>query len=121
MVIDSRSQLPQPHLPNLLSTWLMVNLWETIFGLLEFPDVFLEELPRMLPDRDVEFIIDLLPRIAPISKRPYRMSVDELKELKKQLKELQDSGYIRPSSSPWGAPVIFVQKNDGYQRMCVHY
>jgi hypothetical protein len=75
----------------------------------------------MPSDREVEFIIDLLPGTAPISKRAYRMSVEELKELKKQLKELQEAGYIRPSSSPWGAPVLFVQKKDGSQRMCVDY
>jgi hypothetical protein len=68
-----------------------------------FPDVFPEELPGMPPDREVEFVIDLLPRIAPISKRPYRMSIEELKELKKQLTELQEVGYIRLSSSPWGS------------------
>jgi hypothetical protein len=66
-------------------------------------------------------VIDLLPGTAPISKRPYRMSVEELKELKKQLTQFQEAGYIRPSSSPWGAPVLFVQKNDGSQRMCVDY
>jgi hypothetical protein len=87
----------------------------------DFPDVFPEELPRMLPEREVEFVIDLLPRTAPISKRPYQMSVEELQELKKQLTELQEAGYIRPSSSPWGAPVLFVQKKDGSQRMCVDY
>jgi hypothetical protein len=87
----------------------------------DFPDVFPEELPRMPPDREVEFIIDLLPGTAPISKRSYRMSVEELKELKKQLSELQEAGYIRLSSSPWGAPVLFVQKKDGLQRMCVDY
>jgi hypothetical protein len=87
----------------------------------DFPDVFPEELPGMPPDREVEFVIDLLPRTAPISKQPYRMSVEELKELKKQLTELQEGGYIRPSSSPWGAPVLFVQKKDGSQRMCVDY
>jgi hypothetical protein len=75
----------------------------------------------MPPDREVEFVIDLLPRNAPISKRPYRMSVEEIKELKKQLTELQGLGYIRPSSSPWGAPVLFVQKKGGSQRMCVDY
>jgi hypothetical protein len=78
----------------------------------DFPDVFLEELPGMPPDREVEFVIDLLPETAPISKWPYRMSVEELKELKKQLTELQEAGYIRPSSSPWGATVLFVQKKD---------
>jgi hypothetical protein len=87
----------------------------------DFPDVFLEELPGMPPDREVEFVIDLLPGTAPISKRPYKMSVEELKELKKQLMELQEAWYIRPSSSPWGAPVLFVQKKDGSQRMCVDY
>jgi hypothetical protein len=69
----------------------------------DFLDVFPEELPGMPPDREVEFVIDLLPRTTPTSKRLYRMSVEELKELKKQLTELQEVGYIRPSSSPWGA------------------
>ena len=75
----------------------------------------------MPPDREVEFVIDLLPGTSPILKRPYRMLVEELKELKKQLTELQEAGYIRLSSSPWGAPVLFVQKKDGLQRMCVDY
>jgi hypothetical protein len=80
---------------------------------MDFPDVFLEELSGMPPDREVEFVIDLLPGTTSISKRSYRMSVEELKELKKQLTELQEAGYIRLSSSPWGAPVLFVQKKDG--------
>jgi hypothetical protein len=87
----------------------------------DFPDVFPEEFPGMPPDREVEFANNLLPGTAPISKRPYRMSVEELKERKKQLTELQEAGYIRPSSSPWGAPVLFIQKKDGSQRMCVDY
>jgi hypothetical protein len=87
----------------------------------DFPDVFPEELPGMPPDREVEFVMDLLPRTAPNSKRPYMMSIEELKELKKQLTELQEDGYIRSSSSPWGATVLFVQKKDGSQRMCVDY
>jgi hypothetical protein len=87
----------------------------------DFPDVFPEELPGMPPYRAVEFVIDPLPRIAPTFKRPYRMFVEELKEFKKQLTELQEAGYIHPSSSPWGAPVLFVQKKDGSQRMCVDY
>jgi hypothetical protein len=85
----------------------------------DFPDVFPEELPGMPPYREVEFVIDPLPRTTPISKRPYMMSIEELKELKKQLMELQEAGYIRPSSSSWGASVLFVQKKDGSQRMCV--
>ena len=73
------------------------------------------------PECDIEFIIDLLPETASIAKRPYRMSVGELEELKAQLKELLDKKFIRPSSSPWRAPVIFVEKKDGTQRMCVDY
>ena len=87
----------------------------------EYPDVFPEELPGMPPDRDIEFIIELLPGTAPIAKRPYRMGVNELAELKKQLRELLDKGYVQPSSSPWGAPVLFVEKKDGTQRMCIDY
>jgi hypothetical protein len=82
----------------------MRSLWVATSTQLEiFPDVFPEELPGMPPDREVKFVIDLLPGTAPISKRPYKMSVEELKELKKQLTELQEAGYIRPSSSPWGS------------------
>jgi hypothetical protein len=87
----------------------------------EYPDVFLDELPGMPPDRDIEFMIDLVPRIGPIAKRPYRMAADELAELKKQLQELIDKGFIRPSASPWGSPVLFVKKKDGSMRMCVDY
>jgi hypothetical protein len=74
----------------------------------DFPDVFPEELPGMPPDMEVEFVIDLVPGIAPISKWTYRMSVEELKELKKHLTELQEAGYIHPNSSPCGASVLFV-------------
>jgi hypothetical protein len=87
----------------------------------EYPDVFPKDLPGMPPDRDTEFIIELLPGMPPISKRPYRMLVNELVELKKQIAKLQSKGFIRPSSSPWGAPVLFVEKKDGTQRMCVDY
>ena len=70
----------------------------------DFPDVFPEELPGMPPDRNVEFVIELVPGTAPISKRPYRMPTEELTELKKQLDELLEKEFIRPSSSPWGCP-----------------
>jgi hypothetical protein len=75
----------------------------------------------MPPDIEVELVIDLLPGTAPISKQPYRMSVEELKEPKKQLTELQEAGYIRSNSSPCGAPVLFVQKKEGSQEMCMDY
>jgi hypothetical protein len=87
----------------------------------EYPDVFPEGLPGMPPDHDIEFIIELLPGMPPISKRPYRMPVNELVELKKQIAELQSKGFIHPGSTPWGAPVLFVEKKDGTQRMCVDY
>jgi hypothetical protein len=73
----------------------------------EFMDVFLEELPGMPLEREVEFYIDLIPGTTPIAKRPYRMAPTELAELKLQIVELRQKGYIRPSSSPWGAPVLF--------------
>jgi hypothetical protein len=81
----------------------------------EYPDVFPEDLPGMPPDRDIEFIIELLSGTPPIYKRPYRMPINELVELKKQIAELQSNGFICPSSSPWGAPVLFVEKKDETQ------
>ncbi|KAL5572587.1 hypothetical protein UlMin_022184 [Ulmus minor] len=87
----------------------------------EFVDVFPEELPGMPPDREVTFEIEVLPGIAPISKAPYRMAPAELKELQTQLQELLEKGFIRPSHSPWGAPVLFVKKKDGTLRMCIDY
>jgi hypothetical protein len=74
----------------------------------------------MPPDRDIEFLIELLPGTPPISKRPYRISMNELVELKKQIAKLQAKGFIQPISLPWGAPVLFVEK-DGTQWMCVDY
>jgi hypothetical protein len=94
---------------------------ESISVVEEFMDVFLEELPGMPPEREVEFYIDLIPGTAPIAKRPYRMAPTELAELKLQIADLQQKGYIRPSSSPWGAPVLFVSKKDGSMRMCIDY
>jgi hypothetical protein len=87
----------------------------------EFPDVFPEELLGMPPDREIEFVIELVPGTAPIFKRPYRMTANQLAELQEQLQELLDKGYILPSASPWGAPIIFVPKKDGTQRMCMDY
>jgi hypothetical protein len=87
----------------------------------EFLDVFPEELPGMPPDREIEFVIELVPATAPIFKRPYGMAANQLAKLKEQLQESLDKGYIRPSVSPWGEHVIFVTKKDGTQRMCVDY
>jgi hypothetical protein len=87
----------------------------------EFPDVFPEELPGMPPDRDIEFVTELKPGTAPIYKTPYRMATPELDELKEHIKELLEKGFIRPSPSPWGAPMIFVLKKDGTQMLCMDY
>ncbi|KAA3460507.1 retrotransposon protein [Gossypium australe] len=85
----------------------------------DFEDVFPEELPGIPPDREVEFGIDLLPGTALMSIAPYRMAPKELVELKAQIQELLDRGFIRPSVSPWGAPVLFVKKKDQTMRMCI--
>jgi hypothetical protein len=87
----------------------------------EYADVFPNELPGMPPDRDIEFAIELQPGTRPISKRPYRKPPAELEELKKQLQELLDKGFIRPSTSPWGCPALFVKKKDGSLRLCIDY
>jgi hypothetical protein len=87
----------------------------------EFPDVFPEDLPGLPPERDVEFVIELKPDTAPISRRSYRMPPNELAELKTQLQDLLEKGFIRPSSSPWGCPAIFVKKKDQTLWMCVDY
>ncbi|GKD23896.1 putative nucleotidyltransferase, ribonuclease H [Tanacetum coccineum] len=87
----------------------------------EFPDVFPEDLPGLPPVRHVEFQIDLIPIAAPVAQTPYRLAPSEMQELSNQLQELTDRGFIRPSTSPWGAPVLFVKKKDGSFRMCIDY
>ncbi|XP_028108226.1 putative wall-associated receptor kinase-like 11 [Camellia sinensis] len=87
----------------------------------DFPDVFPDELPGQLVDREIEFTIDVIPGTRPISKTPCLMSTTEMKELKVQLQELLDKGFIRPSTSPWGALVLFVKKKDGTLRLCIDY
>ncbi|GKG48027.1 hypothetical protein Tco_0509912, partial [Tanacetum coccineum] len=78
-----------------------------------FPEVFPEDLPGLPPPRQVEFRIDLILGAAPVAHAPYRLPPSKMKELSKQLQELSEKGFIRPSSSPWGAPVLFVKKKDG--------
>jgi hypothetical protein len=87
----------------------------------EFPDVFPNDMPGMPPDREVKFTIKLQPGMTPVSRQPYKMTPKELTELKIQLKELLDKGYIRPSSSPWGCSALFVKKKDQALRLCVDY
>ncbi|GKB11622.1 putative reverse transcriptase domain-containing protein, partial [Tanacetum coccineum] len=87
----------------------------------DFPEVFPEDLLGLPPARPVEFQIDLIPRATPVARAPYRLAPSEMKELSEQLQELSDKGFIRPSSSPWGAPVLFVKKKDRSFRMCIDY
>ncbi|GJU29664.1 putative reverse transcriptase domain-containing protein [Tanacetum coccineum] len=94
---------------------------EEIVVVRDFPEVFLDDLSGLPPLREIEFRIELIPGAVPIAKSPYRLAPSELEELSGQLKELQDKGFIRPSSSPWGAPVLFVKKKDGSFRMCIDY
>ncbi|GKA05573.1 putative reverse transcriptase domain-containing protein, partial [Tanacetum coccineum] len=87
----------------------------------DFPEVFPEEFPGLPPSRQVEFQINLVPGAAPVARTPYRLAPSEMKELSVQLQELLEKGFIRPSSSPWGASVLFVKKKDGSFRMCIDY
>ncbi|GJS34293.1 putative reverse transcriptase domain-containing protein [Tanacetum coccineum] len=87
----------------------------------DFLEVFLKDLPGLPPTRQVEFHIELIPEAAPVARAPYRLAPAEMKELAEQPKELSDKGFIRPSSSLWGAPILFVKKKDGSFRMCIDY
>ena len=96
---------------------------ETMEIVKEYPDVFLEDLSGLPPDKEIEFTIDLVPRaqMNPISIPPYRMAPAKLQDLKTQLQDLLDKGFIRPSVSSWGTLVLFVCKKDGSLRMCIDY
>ncbi|GKF68619.1 hypothetical protein Tco_0198298, partial [Tanacetum coccineum] len=87
----------------------------------DFPEVFPEDLPSLPPARPVEFQIDLILGAAPVARAPYRLAPSEMKELSEQLQELFDKGFIRPSFSPWEAPVLLFKKKDGSFRMCIDY
>ncbi|KAG8493004.1 hypothetical protein CXB51_012618 [Gossypium anomalum] len=111
----------EAYLAYVLNTKMSESKLESIPVVCEFSDVFPEELPGLPPIREVEFSIDLLPGTAPISISPYKMAPTELKELKAQLQELTDKGFVRLSFSPWGAPVLFVKKKDGSMRLYIDY
>src|SRR5438132_1790391 len=98
-----------------------VDPLEAILVVSDYPDVFPEELPGLPPDRAVEFSIELIPGTAPVFRRPYKMSPNDLAEMKVQLQELLDKGFIRPSSSSWGCPAMFVDKKDQTKRLVVDY
>ena len=87
----------------------------------EYEDVFPDELPGLPPHKDVDFVIELHPSTSPISTTPHRMAPIKLQELKVQLQELSDKGFIRPSTSPWGTPILFAKKKDKTLRLCIDY
>jgi hypothetical protein len=109
------------HRPDIMVFTMEAKSIEDVPVVWKYPDVFPEELLGMPPDRYIEFVIDLIPRTSPIAKRPYRMAAPELVELKKQPRELQRTGFIRPSSSPWGAPVRTMRgsRTGGWSLPCV--
>ncbi|CAL9001523.1 unnamed protein product [Prunus brigantina] len=109
------------HLAHIIDTQGSTLNLEDIPVVCEFSDVFPDDLPGLPPQRETEFTIELLPGTNPIHQAPYRMAPAELRELKTQLQELVDLGFIRPSVSPWGAPVLFVKKKDGCLRLCIDY
>ena len=109
------------HIVRVRDVYNEVRSLESIPIVNEFPDVIPNDFPGIPTKREIDFGIDLLPDTNPISIPPYHMAPAEHKELKEQLKDLWDKGFIRPSKSPWGAPLLFVRKKDGSLRMCINY
>nr|GEV69098.1 putative reverse transcriptase domain-containing protein [Tanacetum cinerariifolium] len=105
----------------LMSTKASDKKQEEIVVVRDFPEVFSDDLSGLPPSQEIEFRIELIPGATPVAKSPYRLAPSELEELSGQLKEFQDKGFIRPSSLPWGAPVLFVKKKDGSFRMYIDY
>nr|GEW21376.1 putative reverse transcriptase domain-containing protein [Tanacetum cinerariifolium] len=112
-ILEVHGERPEGNLKQLKTMKVNEPKLEDIPIVCEFPGVFLEDLSSFPPSREVEFCIDLIPVDMPVAKSPYRLAPTEMQELSNQLKELKEKGFIRPSSSPWGAPVLFVKKKDG--------
>ncbi|KAL5837054.1 hypothetical protein ACOSQ3_014223 [Xanthoceras sorbifolium] len=111
----------EAYLAQVVDSRKVASTIQNIPTVCDFADVFPEELPGLPPQRDVEFVINVVPSTSPVSIAPYKMAPAELKELKIQLHELLDKGFIRPSVSSWGALVLFVKKKDGSLRLCIDY
>ncbi|GJR18333.1 reverse transcriptase domain-containing protein [Tanacetum coccineum] len=120
-VLDVYGERPDVYPKSLLCVKAGEKRLDDIHVVREFPEVFPDDLSGLPPIREVEFRIDLIPGALPVAKAPYRLAPSEMNELSNQLEELQEKGFIRPSSSPWGAPVLFVKKKDGAMRMCIDY
>nr|GFB72109.1 putative reverse transcriptase domain-containing protein [Tanacetum cinerariifolium] len=112
---------PEGNLKQLKTMKVNKSKLEDIPVVREFPGEFPEDLSGLPPSREIEFRIDLIHGAMPFAKSPYCFAPTEMQELANQLKELQDKGFTRPSSSPWGAPVLFMKKKDGSFRMCIDY
>nr|GEW15184.1 putative reverse transcriptase domain-containing protein [Tanacetum cinerariifolium] len=120
-ILEVHRERPEGNLKQLKTMKVNESKLKYIPVVREFPDVFLEDLLGLPPSREIEFRIDLIHGAMPVAKSPYRLAPTEMQELANQLKELQDKGFIRPSSSPWGAPVLFMKKKDGSFHMCIDY
>ncbi|GKA86289.1 putative reverse transcriptase domain-containing protein, partial [Tanacetum coccineum] len=120
-VLRVLGERPEEKARHLMSAKAKEQKQEEMVTVRDFLGVFLDDLLGLPPIREIEFQIELVPGALPVVKSPYRLSPSEMEELSGQLKELQDKGFIRPSSSPWGAPVLFVKKRDGSFRMCIDY
>ncbi|GJY31178.1 putative reverse transcriptase domain-containing protein [Tanacetum coccineum] len=120
-VLRVLGEKPKEKMRQLMSVKAKEKKQEEIVVLRDFPEVFPDDLSGLPPVWEIKFRIELIPEAMPVAKSPYRLAPFELEELSGQLKELQDKGFIRPSSSPWGEPVLFVKKKDGSFRMCIDY
>ncbi|GKB82270.1 reverse transcriptase domain-containing protein, partial [Tanacetum coccineum] len=120
-VLRVLGERPEEKARLLMSAKASEKKQEEVVVVRDFPEVFPDDLSGLSPIREVEFRIELIPGATPVAKSPYCLAPSELEELSGQLKELQDKGFIRPSSSPWGAPVLFIKKKDGSFRMCIDY
>ncbi|GJV17716.1 putative reverse transcriptase domain-containing protein [Tanacetum coccineum] len=120
-VLRVLAERPKEKARHLMSAKAKEHKQEEMVVVRDFPEVFLDDLSGLPPIQKIKFRIELDPGAIPVAKSPYRLAPSKMEELSGQLKELQDKGFIRPSSSPWGAPVLFVKKKDGSFRMCIDY
>nr|GFC61235.1 putative reverse transcriptase domain-containing protein [Tanacetum cinerariifolium] len=120
-ILEVHEERPEGNLKQLKTMKVNKLKLEDIPVVREFPGVFSKDLSGLPPSREIEFRIDLIHGAMPVAKLPYRLAPTEMQELANQLKELQDKGFIRHSSSPWGAPILFVKKKDSSFRICIDY
>ncbi|GJS36691.1 putative nucleotidyltransferase, ribonuclease H [Tanacetum coccineum] len=120
-VLRVLGEKPEENMRQLISAKAKEKKQEEIMVVRDFLEVFPNDLSGLPPVREIEFQIELVLGAMPVTESPYRLTPSELEELSGQLRELRDKGFIPPSSSPWGAPVLFVKKKDGSFRMCIDY